>query len=305
MKLTQKVRRILDNYPSESPAVRARLAGLLMAGRLGGTGRLVILPVDQGFEHGPARSFAGNPAAYDPLYHWRIAIKARLSAFAAPLGLLEAGAGLHAGEIPTILKLNSSNSIGEAKDQAVTASPQDALRLGAGAVGLTIYPGAEASLEQYEEARAIVAEARSLGLASVIWSYPRGGALSKEGETALDSIAYGAHIAALLGAHIIKVKPPSEVLENGEARAAYEKAGVARGSLAERVAHVGQACFDGRRMVVFSGGAATSEAALLEQVRAVRDGGGHGSIVGRNVFQRPEGEALALLEKILAVYQGK
>src|SRR5579863_3176254 len=137
MKLTPRVREILDGYEGETPGTKANLARILMAGRLGGTGRMVILPVDQGFEHGPARSFAANPAAYDPHYHYRLAIDAGLNAYAAPLGMLAAGADTFAGAIPTILKLNSANSLSRQKenaDQAVTASVADARRLGCAAI---------------------------------------------------------------------------------------------------------------------------------------------------------------------------
>ncbi len=294
---------ILKNYAYESEAVRGQLAKILNHGALAGTGKLVILPVDQGFEHGPARSFAPNPSAYDPLYHWQLAIDAKLSALAAPLGLLEAGvAEFGTDKIPTILKLNSANSLSDVKDQAVTASPQDAKRLGCAAIGLTIYPGAENSLAMFEEARALIAEARTLGLASVVWSYPRGGALSKEGETALDVIAYGAHIAALLGAHIIKVKPPTEHLWHPEAKKVYEEYKIPRATLKERVQHSMQSAFAGRRLVVFSGGAARGTQELLEEVKQIKDGGGSGSIVGRNAFQRDKDSALKLLAEIQSIY---
>src|SRR5687768_2372980 len=171
-----------------------------MHGRLGGSGKMVILPVDQGFEHGPARSFAPNPAAYDPHYHYQLAIDAGLSAYAAPLGALEAGAGTFAGQIPTILKVNSSNSWATCVDQAVTGTVDDALRLGCSAIGFTIYPGCDNVFEMMEEIREMSAEAKAVGIATVIWSYPRGGNLSKEGELALDVGAYAAHMAALLGA---------------------------------------------------------------------------------------------------------
>ena len=118
--MTPAVRAILANYESDTPGTKGNLARILRQGRLGGTGKLVILPVDQGFEHGPARSFAPNPAGYDPHYHWQLAIDAGLSAFASPLGMIEAGADTFAGQIPTILKLNSSNSWASAKDQALT-----------------------------------------------------------------------------------------------------------------------------------------------------------------------------------------
>jgi len=194
MSITPAVKAILDRYESDNPGTKANIARILMNGRLGGTGKLVILPVDQGFEHGPARSFSVNPAAYDPHYHYQIAIDAGLSAYAAPLGMIEAGAGTFAGQIPTILKVNSSNSWADAKDQALTGSVDDALRLGCSAIGFTIYPGSEYFFELVEEIREMSLEAKSVGIATVIWSYPRGGKLSKDGELALDVSAYAAHM---------------------------------------------------------------------------------------------------------------
>lgn len=308
MKLTRRVKEILSWYESDNPGTKANLARILMEGRLGGTGKLVILPVDQGFEHGPARSFAMNPAAYDPHYHYQLAIDAGLSAYAAPLGPLEAGASTFAGSIPLILKMNSANSLSRLKegaDQAVTASVDDALRIGASAIGFTIYPGSDAQFGQMEEIRELSREAKSKGIATVIWSYPRGGDISKKGELALDVDAYAAHMAALLGAHIIKVKLPTADLEQDEARKVYEKNNVPRETLAERVKHITQACFNGRRIVVFSGGAAKGEDAVYEDARAIRDGGGNGSIIGRNAFQRSREDALALLDKLVRIYQGK
>jgi class I fructose-bisphosphate aldolase len=308
MKVTQRVKKILDNYESDCPGTKANLARILMNGKLGGTGKLVILPVDQGFEHGPARSFAPNPDGYDPHYHFQLAIDAGLSAYAAPLGMIEAGADTFAGANPTILKINSANSLARAKEgatQAITGSVGDALRLGCSAVGLTIYPGSDNAYEMMEFCRETIEEAKAAGLAVVVWSYPRGGDLSKDGETAIDIIAYGAHMAALLGAHIIKVKPPTDKLELGAAKKVYEDRKIPRATMAERIQHVVQSCFNGRRLVVFSGGEAKSVEGVLEEVRGVRDGGGTGSIIGRNSFQRPRAEALDLLDKIVKVYQGK
>jgi fructose-bisphosphate aldolase, class I len=304
MKITPRVRKILSYYESDNPGTKANLARILMQGRLGGTGRVVILPVDQGFEHGPARSFAPNPAAYDPHYHFQLAIDAGLSAYASVLGMLEAGADTFAGQIPLILKVNSSNSLATAKDQAVTASPRDALRLGCAAIGFTIYPSADQAFEQMEEIRELAEEAKEYGLAVVIWSYPRG-SISKEGETALDVTAYAAHMAALLGAHIIKVKPPTAFLEQAEAKKVYEKEKIDGSTLQSRVAHVVQSAFAGRRIVVFSGGAAKDLAGIYDEARAIRDGGGNGSIIGRNTFQRPREEAVAMLDEIVKIYQGK
>jgi class I fructose-bisphosphate aldolase len=301
--VTPAVKAILDKYEATSPAVKGNLARILMQGRLGGTGKLIILPVDQGFEHGPARSFAVNPAAYDPHYHYQIAIDAGLSAYAAPLGPLEAGADTFAGQIPTILKVNSSNSWATTIDQAVTASVSDALRLGCAAIGFTIYPGSDGIFEQMEEIRELSEEAKSVGIATVIWSYPRGGNLSKDGELALDVGAYAAHMAALLGAHIIKVKLPSAHIEQPEAQKAYE--GTDWSNQADRVRHVVQSSFAGRRIVVFSGGAAKGADAVYQDARDILAGGGNGSIIGRNTFQRSREDALAMLDKLVTIYKGE
>jgi len=305
--MTGPVQAILDNYPNENPGVLANLARMLNHGRLGGTGRMVILPVDQGFEHGPGRSFAPNPPAYDPQYHFQLALDAGCNAHAAPLGSLEAGAAEYAGEIPLILKLNNHDVLQDEADPlgAQTASVRDALRLGCSAIGYTIYPGTAERRLQYEQLRELTREAKASGLAVVVWSYPRGSSLSKEGETALDVAAYAAQIAAQLGANVIKVKLPSDHLEIDKARQVYESEDVPRGTLAERVSHVVQSAFNGRRIVIFSGGARKDdEQALHDEARAIRDGGGFGSIMGRNVFQREREDALRLLDEIMGIYEG-
>jgi len=303
MRLTQRVRKILDWYESDNPGTKTNLARILGHGKLGGTGRLVILPVDQGFEHGPARSFAPNPAAYDPRYHFQLAFEAGLSAFAAPLGMIEAGAASYAGMVPTILKMNSSNSLSTIKDQAVTATVADALRLGCSAIGFTIYPGSEYCFEQMEELRELSDEAKAAGLAVVTWSYPRGPMLDKKAETAVDICAYAAHMAALTGAHIIKVKPPTEHIGLEAARKSYENVDIS--TARARFAHIVQSCFGGRRLVVFSGGESRDLEGLYDEVRAIRDAGGTGCIIGRNTFQRPRDEALAMLDKLVKIYKGK
>ncbi len=304
MKMTPRVRKILSWYESDNPGTKANLARILMHGRLGGSGHLVILPVDQGFEHGPARSFAPNPPAYDPHYHYQLAIDAGLSAYASVLGMIEQGADTFAGQIPLILKLNSSNSLATSKDQAVTGSVRDALRLGCAAIGFTIYPASDYAFAQMEELRALAEEAKAHGLAVVVWSYPRG-SISKEGETALDVTAYAAHMAALLGAHIIKVKPPTAHLEQAEAKKVYEKEKIDGSTLTKRIAHIVQAAFAGKRILVFSGGPAKDLNGIYDEVRAIRDGGANGSIIGRNTFQRPREEAMAMLDQIIRIYQGK
>jgi class I fructose-bisphosphate aldolase len=303
--MTDQVRKILDCYRGENPGVLTNLARILNHGRLGGTGRMIILPVDQGFEHGPARSFGPNPPAYDPAYHFQLAIDAGLNAYASLLGFLEASAADFAGEIPLILKLNTHDLLHEEKDPlgALTASVSDALRLGCVAIGYTIYPGTAERRLQYEQLRELASEAKASGLVVVVWCYPRGGGLSKEGETALDVIAYGAQIAALLDAHIIKVKMPTAHLELPEARKVYEKQKIPRDTATERVRHIVQSAFNERRIVLFSGGPKESDEALFVEGRAIRDGGGFGSIIGRNSFQRDKAAALHLLDEMVRIYQ--
>ncbi|MBD20226.1 MAG: fructose-bisphosphate aldolase [Rhodospirillaceae bacterium] len=304
-KITQRVKKILAGYESDNAGSKGNLAKILMHGKLGGTGKLLILPVDQGFEHGPARSFAPNASGYDPHYHFQLAIDAGLSAYAAPLGMLEAGADTFAGAIPTILKCNNANSLASNKDQAVTASVADALRLGCCAIGFTIYPGSEHQYELIEEIRDLSEEAKSCGLAVVVWSYPRGGIVTREGETAMDVCAYAAHLACLIGAHIIKVKPPTDAMFLEAAEKVYSNQNIDISTLTSRIKHVVQSCFNGRRIVVFSGGEAKDLDGIFNEARAIRDGGGNGSIIGRNTFQRPREEALAMLDSIVKIYQGK
>ncbi|BCA54191.1 Fructose-bisphosphate aldolase class I [Nitrospira sp. KM1] len=305
--MADRIQEILSWYSSDNAGTKTNIARLLRSGRLGGTGKLVILPVDQGFEHGPARSFAPNPPGYNPLYHFQLAIEAGCNAYAAPLGFLEAGASHYAGQIPLILKLNNHDVLNDEKDPlpSVTGSVGDALRLGCSAVGFTIYPGSTHCHTMYEQLRAIAEEAKKGGLAVVVWSYPRGSGLSKEGETAMDVVAYAAQIAAQLGAHVIKVKLPTDHLEQAAAKKVYESAQVPIKTLAERVKHVIQSSFDGRRIVIFSGGAKSDDKNVFDEARAIRDGNGFGSIIGRNSFQRPKADAVKFLQTIMKIYAGE
>jgi class I fructose-bisphosphate aldolase len=305
--LTPRVREILSWYGADNVGTLSSLARLLNHGRLAGTGKLVVLPVDQGFEHGPARSFALNPPAYDPRYHFELAIEAGCNAYAAPLGFMEAAARDFAGDLPLILKVNDDDMLLAQADpnQALTASVADALRLGCSAIGFTIYPGSAHQLEMYGQLRAYAEEAKRNGLAVVAWAYPRGSGLSKEGETAIDVIGYAVQIAAQLGAHIIKVKLPTEHIEQEEARKVYSAQRIAISTPTERVRHVLECAFAGRRIVIFSGGAATfDDEALLAEIRAIHAGGGFGSILGRNSFQRSKPEALKMLSAVMDIYQG-
>lgn len=308
MRVTQRVHKILDNYDSDNPGTKANLARMLCTGRLGGTGKMVILPVDQGFEHGPVRSFAPNPAGYDPAYHAQLAVDAGLNAYASALGMIEAVADQFAAQIPLILKVNSSNTLYRSKEaptQAITASVDDAVRLGCAAIGYTIYPGSDEAFNMLNDLRELIREAKSKGLAAIVWSYPRGGALTKDGELAVDIDAYAAHIAALMGAHVIKVKLPTDFIEQDEAKKVYQKEGIAIGTQAERVRHIVQAAFNGKRLVIFSGGAMKGADAVYQDAQDIYDGSGNGQIIGRNTFQRPRDQALEMLDRIINILLGK
>ena len=222
--------------------------------------------------------------------------------------MLEAGADTFAGQIPLIMKVNSSNSLSREKGaptQAITGSVSEAIRLGCSAVGFTIYPGSDAALDMITEIQDIALEAKDAGLAVVVWSYPRGGDISKEGETAIDIVSYAAHMAALVGAHIIKVKPPTSFIELSEAKKVYMSENIPIDTLTDRIKHVVQSCFNGRRLVVFSGGNSRDNDSLLKEVKELYLGGASGSIIGRNSFQRPYDEALDLLNQITNIYRGK
>ena len=300
---TPRVKEILSWYASDNPGVKANLARMMNTGRLAGTGKFVILPVDQGFEHGPARSYAPNPPAYDPRYHVELAIESGCNAYAAPLGFLEAIASDYAGEIPLILKLNNSDTLSKVEPcSAITGSVEDALRLGCSAIGYTIYPGSDDRNIMYEDLRELIAEAKSAGLPTIVWAYPRGSGMAKEGEQAADVTAYAAQISCQLGAHIVKVKPPKANTYVPEAVKVYEKYDLPTSTLRERVAEVVRSAFAGRRIVIFSGGEAKGTEDVLAEVKEIAAGGGFGSIMGRNAFQRPKAEAIQLLKAVMDVY---
>lgn len=305
--MTPRVREILSWYGADNPGSLTSLARIMNHGRLAGSGKMVILPVDQGFEHGPARSFAMNPDAYDPSYHFALAIESGCNAYAAPLGMIEACAREFAGEIPLILKVNNSDSLYKSKNDpisAMTSGIDDALRLGCCGIGFTIYPGSAERKNQYEELERAASDAKKAGLAVIVWSYPRGEGLSKDGETAIDVIAYGAQIAAQLGAHIIKVKPPTAHVEQAEAQKVYKTMNIRVDKMSDRARHVVESCFNGRRIVIFSGGEAKTTEDLLKEVKELAVGGAFGSIMGRNAFQRPRKEAVQLLKDVQDAFVG-
>lgn len=299
---TKRIREILSYYNTENVGTLTKLSNIFTHGKLGGTGKLLILAVDQGFEHGPIKSFADNSDAYDPNYHLQLAVDMGLSACAAPLGFFETSLGNYIGQIPTILKLNHSNTLNsnKAPDQAFTASVKDALRLGSSAVGLTIYPGSDNTIQMLEEAREVIREAKASGLAVVVWSYPRGFS-DKLYENAIDICAYAAHIAALIGANIIKIKPPSDYITKDLSNI-YKDNNINVLGLENRVKHIMQSCFNGKRIVIFSGGTMQNKEDLLEQIDLINKGGAYGSIIGRNIFKRKIYEAKDLIENIYNIY---
>jgi class I fructose-bisphosphate aldolase len=251
------------------------------------------------------RSFGPNAAGNDPEYHAQLAIDSGCNAYAAPLGQLEAVAGKIAGQIPLILKLNNSDTLAKIGEpcSALTGSVEDALRLGCVGIGYTIYPGSGQRNQMYQDLRELTAESKRKGLAVIVWSYPRGAGLSKAGETAVDVACYAAHIAAQLGAHVIKVKPPTEHIEFEDSKKVYAKNPVKLETLADRTKHVIDNTFGGKRVVIFSGGEAKSTDAVLEDVRQMAKGGSFGSIMGRNAFQRPRAEGLALLNDVIKIFK--
>ncbi len=304
--MCDRIKEIISWYGHENPGTVSNIYKILMHGKLAGTGKMLILPVDQGFEHGPDRSFMPNLLGQDPCYHAQLAIDAGLNAHAAPLGSIETIARQYAAKIPLILKVNNHDMLKKTPDPipAVTSCVEDALRLGCAAVGFTIYPGSAYANEMYEEIRQISLEAKSVGLPVVIWSYPRGSAISKAGETAVDVIAYAVQIAAQLGADIIKVKPPTEYIEFEDTKKMYRKHCIEIGTLKDRVKHVLESAFHAKRIVIFSGGPAKGKEEILEEIRQINEGGAFGSIIGRNSFQRSKQDALNLLEEIIAIYKG-
>jgi len=203
------------------------------------------------------------------------------------------------------LKVNNSDTLAKIDQpcSAVTSSVEDALRLGCGAVGYTIYPGSGQRNTMYQDLREITIEAKRKGLVVVTWAYPRGAGLSKEGETAVDVAAYAAQIAGQLGAHIIKIKPPTDHIEQPEAKKVFEKYGIPTKTMADRVRHCVQSAFNGKRILIFSGGETRDTASLLEDVKGMAAGGAFGAIMGRNAFQRPRAEALKLLQSVIDIYK--
>jgi len=310
----ERVKEIMSWYPTLTDEQRNNFLDIINYGRIGGSGKFVLLPVDQGFEHGPGRSFEGNPEMYDPTNQAQLAVDAGCNAYAAPLGSLEiAHDVVQEHKLPTILKVNNHDMMMPDSDDpfpAITSWVDDAARLGANAVGFTIYPGSSHAFKMYDQVRALARDARKAGLIVVVWTYPRGSGLvaadegmdKKDVEVAVDVTAYAVQIAALIGAHIIKVKPPKALvgLKDSVKKEAYKDKPIEK--LSDRIKLVMQAAFNSKRVVINSGGEAKETKDVLEEVKELALGGSFGSIVGRNAFQRPHKEAVELLHKIQDIY---
>ena len=304
-----RMEEIISWYRStNTPAQQKNLLRILNHGRIGGTGKLMILPIDQILEHGPGRAFEPNPLMYDPLEQAQFAIDGGFNAFAAPLGSLERSFEVLARHnVPTILKVNSHNlMIPDEKNPrpSIHSWVGDAVRLGCEAVGFTLYPGSIHSNQIEQQAKELIADARKAGLITVLWIYPRGEGLIPGQERAVDIIAYAVALGASLGAHIIKVKLPLEGygLESNKKLGIYDNLNTK--TLKNRIGLVMKAAYNGHRIVIHSGGDFTNAETLEEEVRAIREGGAFGTIMGRNAFQRPAVEALDLVSDLQDILVG-
>jgi|694.fasta_scaffold23319_6 class I fructose-bisphosphate aldolase len=299
----ERVKEILSWYKYTNTSEQQKnLSKILNYGRIGGTGKVMILPIDQILEHGPGRAFEPNPIMYDPLEQAQFAVDGGFNAYAAPLGSLERGYEILARHnVPTILKVNSHTLMipdNENPKPSIHSWVDDAVRLGCSAVGFTLYPGSIHSNEMEQQARMLIADARKAGLITILWIYPRGAGLIKGQERAVDIIAYGVALGVSLGAQIIKVKLPidSYGLSSNQEMRIYDN--VPTETLTDRIKLVMKAAYNGHRIVIHSGGDYATAETLESEIRAIREGGAFGSIMGRNAFQRPTEEALNLIKNL-------
>lgn len=296
---------ILSNYRADTAGVRQNLHRLLTHGTLGHTGKLLIYSIDQGFEVGPDQVFGEFSHGYDPWFHFKLACAGKLSALAAPVGIIETSVDQFLGKIPLILKVNSNNNMmaenTQRRYQSITASVDDALRLGCIGIGFTIYPGSEDSYTMFEELAEISREAKAKGLIVMVWAYPKGPDMTKADETCIDATGYAIHIASLLGAHIIKAKLPSAKIWNPKLEPQFKKNALE--SLPHRLHHVLRCALSRKRIVLFSGGEKVTDAEFLETIHAIAEAGGGGSVIGRNFFQRTFNDGLSLIENVANIYK--
>jgi class I fructose-bisphosphate aldolase len=278
---------------------RARLKRLLYGHGPGG-GTLLVLPIDQGLEHGPV-DFFPNPASQDPDYQFRLAKEGKFSAIALHIGLAEKYFHEYAGDVPLILKLNGKTSIPPDAQafSPLTGSVEDAVRLGADAVGYTVYVGSPAQDRDFEQFRTVRTEAERLGMPVIVWAYPRGEFVGKRGgKESLYAVDYAARVALELGADIVKLNYPVPSEKDKESPAPYNTLALSHEAAFHKVVQSA-----GRALVLVSGGEKVGDRELLEKVRSSMDAGATGIIFGRNLWQRPYAEALSLTHQLHAIFR--
>jgi fructose-bisphosphate aldolase, class I len=278
-----------------APGKRARLRRLLF--EFGpGNGTLLFLPIDQGIEHGP-RDFFPNPASKDPEYQFRLAAEAGYSAIACQIGLAEKYYPDYAGSVPLILKVNGKTDVPPA-DRALSttnASVEDAVRLGADAVGYTMYLGSPRQDDDLLQLRGVRSDCDRFGMPLIVWAYPRGEAIDKKGGAgSFYAIDYAARMAMEMGADVVKLNMPKiNPDKDKDSPAPYNEGSFTQ---EDAIAHCVESA--GRSLVVLSGGSRIDDDQLLDQTRFVMEAGGTGVIYGRNVWQREWSEAVEIIAQI-------
>jgi fructose-bisphosphate aldolase, class I len=278
-----------------APGKRTRLRRLLF--EFGpGNGTLMLLPIDQGIEHGP-RDFFPNPASKDPDYQFRLAAEAGYSALACQIGMASKYYPDYAGQVPLILKVNGKTDIPSSAQALSTcnASVEDAVRLGADAVGYTLYVGSPRQDEDLAQLRGVREDCDRYGMPLVVWSYPRGEAIEKKGgPTSFYAIDYAARLAMEMGADVVKLNMPKiDPEKEKDSPAPYDEMEVDE---AEAIRHCVESA--GRSLVVLSGGSKVDDETVLTHCREIMEAGGSGVIFGRNVWQREWNDALEIISQI-------
>jgi class I fructose-bisphosphate aldolase len=282
-----------------SPGKRTRLKHMLYDHGPGG-GTLLILPIDQGLEHGPV-DFFDNPDALDPAYVFQLAFEGNFSAIALHIGLAEKYFHEYAGDVPLILKINGKTGIPSdtAAFSGLTGSVEDAVRLGADGVGYTLYVGSPSQDRDFDQLTHVRQDCQRLGMPLVVWAYPRGEAVAKKGgKESLYAVDYAARAALELGADIVKLNYPVESEKDQASPPPYNTLHLTPEAAFQKVVESA-----GRALVLVSGGEKVGDADLLLKVRRSMDAGATGIIFGRNLWQRPREDALRITRDVHALFR--
>jgi fructose-bisphosphate aldolase, class I len=278
-----------------STGKKARLHSILYRHGLG-NGTALFLPYDQGLEHGP-RDFFANPAAGDPRYIVRLAVEGGFNGIAIQIGLAEKFYWDYAGEIPLILKLNGKTDI-PSDGRALSplhAGVEDAVRLGADAVGYTLYVGTPAQEQDFAQYLTVRRDAQRFGLPLIVWAYPRGEAVdAKGGKDSFYAVHYSARTASELGADVVKVNFPKPDKRTGVPRP-YDAEFTSQQAIDAVVAAAN------RTLVLVSGGERAGDQAMLDKATQSIQAGATGLIFGRNVWQRDHDESLRFVAQLRAI----